>query len=455
MSEQEFDLYLKLLAKCLRLTSGQREQIADELRDHLEERLEELARAGVPREKAVVQALDEFGDAAVLAAHFTTIARLKRRRFLMRLSLGSVGALTAALLIAFAFWPDNRAVRGPERIVAQEKSKAEKPKAKSTKADASPSRNGNAGSKRHGNNNHAAQQQPQIVLEPAPVDHPLSSDVVERSKNESRIAEALKAPVDFFIEPQSLKEALDFIAAHYQIPILIDQKAIEDANIDLSAEVKLNVPGITLHDMFHWLFAQMSQPMGYEVRNGALMISTIDRINDDLTVIVYDCRDLVNLATLDRPVVAEQGRTGAGHQAMFQFAGPIGPASTAAKNGREEKSREHAAARLPLIQTIMSTTAPEAWQEGTSISEVGGLLVIRQNPFEHARIKRLLASIRLMRKDGAFAALSDQYDMEAKKRPADERVLTTRLSQLEHEVQLLRTQQAAPAKTWSPSEPTK
>src|SRR5580704_9040550 len=42
----------------------------------------------------------------------------------MRLSLGSVGALTAALLIAFAFWPDTRAVRGPERIVAQEKPKA-------------------------------------------------------------------------------------------------------------------------------------------------------------------------------------------------------------------------------------------------------------------------------------------------------------------------------------------
>jgi RND family efflux transporter MFP subunit len=121
MSEQEFELYLKLLSRCLGLTPSQREQIADELRDHLEERLEELARAGVPREKAVVQALDEFGDAAVLAGDFATIARLKRRRFLMRLSLGSVGVLTAALLVAYAFWPENRAVRGPERVVAQEK----------------------------------------------------------------------------------------------------------------------------------------------------------------------------------------------------------------------------------------------------------------------------------------------------------------------------------------------
>ena len=95
MSEQEFELYLKLLSRCLGLTPGQREQIADELRDHLEQRLAELEQAGVARDKAVVQALDEFGDAAVLAANFAAIARLKRRRFLMRLSLGSVGALTA------------------------------------------------------------------------------------------------------------------------------------------------------------------------------------------------------------------------------------------------------------------------------------------------------------------------------------------------------------------------
>src|SRR5579859_4000421 len=105
MSEQEFELYLKLLSRCLNLTAAQREQISDELRDHLAERLEELARAGVPREKAVMQALDEFGDAAVLAGHFTSIARLKRRRLIMRLSLGSVAVLASAILIAIAFWP--------------------------------------------------------------------------------------------------------------------------------------------------------------------------------------------------------------------------------------------------------------------------------------------------------------------------------------------------------------
>jgi hypothetical protein len=391
----------------------------------------------------------------VRAVHFTTIARLKRRRFLMRLSLGSVGPLTAALLIAFAFWPDNRAVRGPERIVAQEKPKAENHKAEKLKerpkAEKHP-RHGIAGTQRPGSAQNVASPPVAVPVLPSSLDHPLSSDIVQRSKLETRIVEALAQPVEFNIEPQALKDALDFIAARYQIPIMIDQKALEDANVDLSSEVHVAVPGITLHDLFHWLFAQMSQPMGYEVRNGALMISTVDRINDDLTVVVYDCRDLVNLATLDRPVVLEPGRTGEGHQAMLQFAGAIGPASTAAKNGGEEESHEHAAARLPLIQTIVSTGEPGSWQEGTSISEVDGLLVIRQNPFEHARIKRLLASIRLMRKDGAFAALSDQYNAEAKKRAADQAALKARLARVEHELELLKEHTpATPSPVWVPA----
>jgi RND family efflux transporter MFP subunit len=117
MSEQEFELYLKLLTRCLQLTPGQRDQIADELRDHLQERLEELVRAGLARDQAVVQALDEFGDASVLAAHFTTIARLRRRRLVVRLSLGSVAALTVVLFGALALWPDNAAVQGPARVI--------------------------------------------------------------------------------------------------------------------------------------------------------------------------------------------------------------------------------------------------------------------------------------------------------------------------------------------------
>ena len=70
MSEHEFELYLRLLGKFLRLTPGQQADVADELRDHLEARLEELSRGGLSRDDAIRLALDEFGDAAHLADHF-------------------------------------------------------------------------------------------------------------------------------------------------------------------------------------------------------------------------------------------------------------------------------------------------------------------------------------------------------------------------------------------------
>ena len=46
------------------------------------------------------------------------------------------------------------------------------------------------------------------------------------------IRQALDQPVDFTVEPQSLKDAIDFIAARYQIPIVVDQKSLDDANVD-------------------------------------------------------------------------------------------------------------------------------------------------------------------------------------------------------------------------------
>lgn len=105
MPDPEFDLYLSLLSRFLRLKPAQRDEIADELRDDLEQRLEEFAAAGLSREAAIRAALDELGDAAELAKHFTHLAQVRRRRLIMRLTFGTVAALCAVALLATAFWP--------------------------------------------------------------------------------------------------------------------------------------------------------------------------------------------------------------------------------------------------------------------------------------------------------------------------------------------------------------
>ncbi|MEZ6144458.1 MAG: permease prefix domain 1-containing protein [Planctomycetaceae bacterium] len=123
MSEREFELYLSLMSKLLRLGPEQTASISDELRDHFDERFEDLCRQGVPREQAIRQALDEFGDAAGLAADFTHLARTRRRRLIMRFSLATVFLAAAALMITRAVLPPNPIINGPAPVIAQEDAK--------------------------------------------------------------------------------------------------------------------------------------------------------------------------------------------------------------------------------------------------------------------------------------------------------------------------------------------
>ena len=79
MSEQEFESYLRLLGRLLRLSDEQREAIRHELEDHMAERLAELLERGYTRDEAVATALDEFGDAAALASDSPAVEPPPRR----------------------------------------------------------------------------------------------------------------------------------------------------------------------------------------------------------------------------------------------------------------------------------------------------------------------------------------------------------------------------------------
>ena len=73
MSNEEFENYLALVSKLLRLDRRQRDMIGNEMRDHMETRVEEMVESGVDRTEAVRCALEEFGDAAGLANQFQCI----------------------------------------------------------------------------------------------------------------------------------------------------------------------------------------------------------------------------------------------------------------------------------------------------------------------------------------------------------------------------------------------
>ena len=160
-----------------------------------------------------------------------------------------------------------------------------------------------------------------------------------------------------------------------------------------------------MHDLLHWLLAELNCPLRYEVCNGALFISTIDKLNEDLSIVVYDARDLLNPARVVSTSTREQSQ-GKDDQVKPE-GGKSGTPGARAEQGHSQAADSSVALRVPQVQAIIAALYSRS--DEAHIAEFDGLLVIRQNPLEHERIKRLLASIRLMKKNGAFSGLADQF----------------------------------------------
>jgi hypothetical protein len=122
MPEHEFQIYLSVLSRLMKLGEQQKAAIADELSDHLEQRFEELVRSGLGRDEAIRRALDEFGDASGLAVDLTRVSQKRIRRFIMRSSLATAALLVIGFGWMFLFPPANDALNAEPQLVAQDSS---------------------------------------------------------------------------------------------------------------------------------------------------------------------------------------------------------------------------------------------------------------------------------------------------------------------------------------------
>jgi hypothetical protein len=346
----------------------------------------------------------------------------------MRLSLGSVAALTAGILIALAFWPANRALQAPQSALGQDQPKAsDVPAAKPVPA--------------------AAQHAPRVSrARTAEPERLLSSDE-SRDKGSGRIHQALDQMVDFVVEAQPLKDALEFIAKRYNIPVVIDIKGLEDANIEPTTEVKIDVQGIKLKNMLKLLLEQMPQPLGFAVEDQVLKITTREKAQEGrVEVVVYDCRDLVHVRSIETSEhaqswhvpkhqfealppsarfgqpPAQQKSPGATTQDQKPNSGlarrppsdktPDAKPAESVTNRRELAKAIRSGSSIPLIRVIENATDPEKWIDNGgapgTITEFGGLLIVRQTRAVHEEIKHVLADVRQMIKEGAFAPPDQQ-----------------------------------------------
>jgi hypothetical protein len=381
MSEREFELYLSVLGGMMKLSSSQRKDLAEELCSHMDERLDDLIAEGLTRDEAIQRALEEFGDAAGLAANFTQIAQLKQRRRIMRWTTGTIAATTCAILALASFWPQNNPA-GP-LIVSKTEAQSEARVAATGLA---------------------------ALAEEGPLD-----SSAPRNKIEEKMAQPFPGKIQFFDMP--LRDVLDYISEQIEVDILIDNRLHSNPHSDFSQAVSLDFQygKVTTKTLLTLLFEQgdMAGEAGYLVRDEILYITDISNVENTMTVRVYNCRDLVGMSSPSGAGLDFGGGAGAdsygdlGAGAGFGGGGYGGgegygmAPGGGMPGGMGGPGRMRSGSPFPgqydLVSVVTQTIEPGWWNDEGSEGSArlfDGLLVIKHTSEVHQQVEELLKLIR-------------------------------------------------------------
>ena len=350
MSERDFEIYLSLLGRFLRLSGPQRESIEAELRDHMEQRLDELLEHGLTREEAIATALDEFGDAAGLAHRFSTLAHQHRRRLIMRYSFASLCALALAATIFLSMLPERHDISIQPFVVAQQQAEPES----AEQTTASPPR-------------------------PA-----------GRSPAAMTAEQRLSTSIDVAYDGIPFVDFINDLRERTGANIVVKSSALDHSGVDLSYPVSIRISSVPASKVLQLVLEMVGgelTPLDYVIdEDGIVILSTVENLNQYSEIRMYNVSDLVG----EEPLVTAP--TGGGFSGLGGFAGsggtPRAPSSPLTGS----------TALIPLLQEQIE---PETWRANGGlvgvVSYYNKTLIVRHTPKVHEQVYRFLQMLRQAR----------------------------------------------------------
>jgi general secretion pathway protein D len=212
-----------------------------------------------------------------------------------------------------------------------------------------------------------------------------------------------------------LQEVIDQLQIKLGIPIVIDKKALEDAGIGTDKTVNVLLKGIRMDRALDLILGELE--LAWVVRDGYVLVTTVEKLDELLEVRVYNCSDL--LESVKEPPKAPEGGFGGG-SAVPAGAAPGGHSPGASAPGSTFGSPNTTGGQAPdlvpdfdsLITLIQTTLEPDSWQPAGGHGSIepyhGGLLVINQNGQTHRRIEKLLNMMRQARKAEPGAVIRER-----------------------------------------------
>jgi len=349
MHDPEFETYLDLLSRFLRLSGRQREEIRRELRAHLDEALQEANERGEPAHAALRRVLSDFGDAAALAARFQYSHR--RRRWIMNATL-SAACIAFALVTTTFFDPQTQ------------------------RADAA--------------------RLPGSVAEV----------VSSQSNQDVQIRAALQRVIaDVQLNDQPLEQALQWLASTMSVNVHIQWNLLQNAGVNRDTIINCKVKGLSVERVLRLVFDEIDGGISYAVQDGVLLISTPEQLRKHLKTEVYDVRELIAMTEMNAAAQKRRAQAATAKERTDNAATQIEP-RVAAEGANSVYSGKSAVAQTAddefpasrrVVELVTKMVSPDTWDVngGTaSIEEFNGVLVIRQYDMVHQQVRELLDSLR-------------------------------------------------------------
>lgn len=187
---------------------------------------------------------------------------------------------------------------------------------------------------------------------------------------EDRLQAGLNRPLRVEFEATTLRDVAAFLRQHLGVPVLIDRAALQDIGRDENMQISVKLHGLTARSVLHHVLAPSK--LAFAAKDGALLITTQEAVEHQLTTEVFSVTDLVHCGTDRCPEAANYDA---------------------------------------LIELITSTVVPESWDEvggPGSINALNEALIISQTEDVLNRVRNLLAMLRV-----AFALNEQRGDSQA------------------------------------------
>jgi type II secretory pathway component GspD/PulD (secretin)/outer membrane protein assembly factor BamD (BamD/ComL family) len=244
---------------------------------------------------------------------------------------------------------------------------------------------------------------------------------VQEERGISRQDQATEALLDkqlpeMSFEGTTLTDAIDYFHDITGANILLDTKALEAAGVDRSTPITVKLKDVKFSKALDIVLklAGGTTPLGYDIDENVITISTQDELSKKTTLAVYDVRDLLvqipqfmqqDLSGLVSSISASGGQStqlGGGNTGAANLSsGSGGNALSSGSSGSQTGQQNSQAALDALIKLITDTVAPDTWRNaaGGTIGSIEPLLgtgqvVVTQTADNQQKIQDLLDKIR-------------------------------------------------------------